>query len=356
MFPTWWRRQTRRSTVPAAMRISSMSLQTGARWARRTARRRRTSSDGLDLDAYTIGPLVGRGGMGEVYQATHRLLQRPVAIKVVRPEALLGTDDDEIFLTLRRFQREARATASLHSPHAVELYDFGMTASGALYIVMELLVGMDLEQLVDRFGPVQAERAIHFLQQALSALDEMHGLGLVHRDIKPANLHVSQSAPCPDFLKITDLGLVKPRSGATLEHVAMHASGRIVGTPAYIAPEIVTGAAGDERTDIYSLGCVAYWLLTGRTVFEAETVPLMLRRHVDDGPVPPSQRTETPIPPKLERLVLACLEKDPSRRPQSVQDLSHQLALCEPARPWTPERAMQWWRVHVPEPRAAATS
>ena len=330
-----------------------MSLQTGARWARRTARRGRTSCDGLDLDAYCIGPLVGRGGMGEVYQATHRLLQRPVAIKVVRPEALIGTEDDEILLTLRRFQREARATASLHSPHTVELYDFGMTVSGALYIVMELLVGMDLEQLVDRFGPVPAERAVHFLQQTLSALGEMHGLGLVHRDIKPANLHISQSAPCPDFLKITDLGLVKPPRGATLEHVAMHASGRIVGTPAYIAPEVIMGAPGDERTDIYSLGCVAYWLLTGRTVFDAKTAPLMLHSHVDEAPVPPSQRTETPVPPALERVMLACLEKDPRRRPQSVQELSHQLELCDLGQPWTPERAMQWWGVHVPARRTA---
>jgi len=291
--------------------------------------------------------------MGEVYQATHRLLRRPVAIKVVRPEAMLGVRDDELFLAFRRFQREARATASLHSPHAVELYDFGMTAGGSLYIVMELLVGMDLEQLVDRFGPLPSERADHFLQQALSALQEMHGLGLVHRDIKPANLHVSQDAPCPDFLKVTDLGLVKPPRGATVEHQVMQANGRIVGTPAYIAPEIVVGEPGDERTDIYSLGCVAYWLLTGRTVFEADSVQQMLRHHVQDDPIPPSQRTELSVPPRLEQLVLSCLEKDPGRRPQSVQLLSHRLAECRLPRTWTPEQAKRWWKVHAPAGRMA---
>jgi serine/threonine-protein kinase len=291
--------------------------------------------------------------MGEVYQATHRLLQRQVAIKIVRPETLIDIQDDEIFLTLRRFQREARVSASLHSPHAVELYDFGMTADGTLYIVMELLTGLDLEQLVDRFGPLPPERACHFLQQAMSALQEMHGLGLVHRDIKPANLHVSRDAPHPDFLKVTDLGLVKPPRGATAEHRVMHAKGRILGTPAYIAPETVVGEPGDTRTDIYSLGCVAYWLLTGCTVFEAHSVQQMVWLHVQNEPVPPSQRTEIPVPLALEQLVLSCLEKDPRRRPQSVEQLSDRLAECELPRAWTHEHAKWWWRMHAPAGQTA---
>jgi serine/threonine-protein kinase len=176
----------------------------------------------------------------------------------------------------------------------------------------------------------------------------MHGLGLVHRDIKPANLHVSQDTPCPDFLKITDLGLVKPPRGTTVEHEVMQTNGRIIGTPAYMAPEIVLGEPGDVRTDIYSLGCVAYWLLTGRTVFEATSVQRMLWHHVQDDPIPPSQRTELPVPPTLERLVLWCLEKDPGRRPQSAQLLSHHLSESALSRSWTPEQARRWWRLHVP--------
>jgi len=352
MFGTWWRR-SKQAPMPPAPRISSMSLESGAIWARQAVHRRRRTSVGLDLGGYRLDSLLGRGGMGEVYQATHRLLQRRVAIKVVRPEALIGVQDDEVFLTLRRFQREARVTASLRSPHAVDLYDFGMTSDGTLYIVMELLAGLDLERLVDRFGPLPPDRACHFLQQAMAALEEMHGLGLVHRDIKPANLHVSEDAPCPDFLKVTDLGLVKPPHGATAEHRVMHAKGRILGTPAYIAPETALGEPGDTRTDIYSLGCVAYWLLTGRTVFEADSVHQMVWHHVQDEPIPPSQRTEIPVPAALEQLILSCLEKEPHRRPQSIHLLSCRLAECAPPRTWTPEHAKWWWRMHAPGERPA---
>jgi len=347
-----WQHKARSSTPP--LRMSSLSLESGTLWARRAARRRRRPRVGLDLGGYHVGALLGCGGMGEVYRATHRLLQRPVAIKVVRPETLIGVQDDEVFLTLRRFQREARVTAALRSQHVVELYDFGMAGDGTLYIVMELLTGLDLERLVDRFGPLPPERACHFLQQALAALEEMHRLGLVHRDVKPANLHVSRDSPNPDFLKITDLGLVKPPHGATAEHRILHAKGRILGTPAYLAPETAQGEPGDTRTDIYSLGCVAYWLLTGRTVFEANSVQEMVWHHVQDEPAPPSRRTETPVPRVLEQLIMACLEKDPRNRPQSVHVLSHRLSECALPRAWTSEHATWWWRMHVPAEATAA--
>ncbi len=341
-----WRRRTR--TPTPSLTLSSMSLQSGTLWARRTMRQRSNPRVGLDLVGYHIGALLGSGGMGEVYRATHRLLQRPVAIKVVRSETLVGFQDDEVFLALRRFQREARVTASLRSPHVVELYDFGIAGDGTLYIVMELLTGLDLEHLVDRYGPLPPERTVHFLKQALAALEEMHRLGLVHRDIKPANLHVSRDTPSPDFLKVTDLGLVKPPRGATAEHRILHAKGRILGTPAYIAPETAQGDPGDARTDIYSLGCVAYWLLTGHTVFEATSIEEMVWHHVRDEPTPLSKRSETPIPRSLEQLVLACLEKDPRRRPQSVPVLSHRLAECALPPAWTSDHAQWWWRIHAP--------
>jgi serine/threonine-protein kinase len=235
----------------------------------------------------------------------------------------------------------------------VELYDFGITPDGILYIVMELLEGLNLEQLVERFGPLPPERACHLLQQALSALREMHQVGLVHRDIKPANLHVSRQAPCPDFLKVTDLGLVKPPRGATAEHRVMHAKNRIIGTPAYIAPETAMGEPGDMRSDIYSLGCVAYWLLTGRTVFEANSVQQMVWRHVQDEPTPPSRRSEISVPDALDQLVMDCLEKDPRHRPHGALQLSRRLAECRLSQHWTHEDATRWWQLQIPTMKAA---
>ncbi|UCF40955.1 MAG: serine/threonine protein kinase [Gemmatimonadota bacterium] len=321
---------------------------------RHAARRRPPLVEGAEIGAYRLGALLGRGGMGEVYQATHRLLGTPAAIKLIRPEVLIRADDDDLFLTLRRFRREAETGSRLRSPHAVRLYDFGMTDGGTFYIVMELLAGLDLARLVDRFGPVPAERTLHFLRQACSALDEMHAHGLVHRDLKPENLHVCRRELHHDFLKVTDLGLVKPARGATAEHLALRARGRVLGTPAYMAPEIARGEAGDERTDIYALGCVAYWLLTASPLFEGQSVEQTMRSHLDEDPIPPSRRTELDIPAALERLILWSLAKAPALRPQSVGEFQRRLAACDPPQRWTEERAMRWWDTHSPDGAAEA--
>jgi serine/threonine-protein kinase len=206
----------------------------------------------------------------------------------------------------------------LKSPHTVELYDFGVTDTGSYYYVMELLEGNDLEQLVQREGPLEAGRVVHILQQVLDSLAEAHAQGLVHRDVKPANIHISQRSLEQEFVKVLDFGLVKSSIRQNTD-MTLSLENRVVGTPAYLAPEAITGETPvDARADLYSLGCVAYYLLTGKLVFEAETAMAMAIAHVTAKPTPPSKRTHQIIPPKLERIVLACLEKSPERRPQSA--------------------------------------
>ncbi len=340
--------------LPADPTASHPSLGLGIALARRAARRPHRVRPGAHVGGYLIGPMLGNGGMGEVFRATHRLLGRPAAIKIIRPESLIDVDDDDLFLTLRRFRREAKVAASLRSPHAVQLYDYGLTQEGIFYIVMELLPGLDLEQLVERFGPVPAERAIHLLRQACTALTEMHARGLTHRDIKPSNLHVCRAGLHHDFVKVTDLGLVKPARGTTDEHRILQRKGRILGTPAHIPPELALGEQGDERTDIYALGCVGYWLLTGCTVFEARTAAELLLQHVRHQPEAPSRRTELDIPAALERLILRSLEKEPEQRPQSVGEVARELEACEVQQAWTEERAGRWWDAHLPNDEAVA--
>jgi serine/threonine-protein kinase len=290
--------------------------------------------------------------MGEVWRAHHRMLIRPAAIKIVNAEAL-GSAPGGPDVLLRRFEREARATAALRSPHTVQLYDFGMSEDGRLYYAMELLEGLDLETLVRRFGPVPPERAIHIAIQVLQSLAEAHRAGLVHRDIKPANLFVQRHGADRDFVKVLDFGLVKlgdKRGGAGQDALDLTASGTITGTPAYMAPEFVLGHGEDHRADLYALGCVLYYLLTGETVFSGDTPMQMMFDHVQATPVPPSQRTTQPVPAALEQLILALLAKDPAQRPQSATELREQLARIEVAKQWTTQRADRWWQLYLPEP------
>lgn len=302
-----------------------------------------------EIGPYTLEEKIGSGGMGEVWRARHRMLIRPAAVKLVTARALGSEQGRDPELRLRRFEREARATAGLKSPHTVQLYDFGVTDSGTLYYVMELLDGMDLDTLVQRFGPVPAERAIHFLLQVCASLDDAHHNGLVHRDIKPANIVVSRVSAAWDFVKVLDFGLVKldsPRQrqdGAPLTH-----DDDLSGTPGFIAPEVVLGSEADHRVDIYAIGCVAYWLLTGKLVFEGRGMVEVMYHHLHTSPPPPSSRSELPIPLELEALILACLEKDPARRPGSASELRARLQAIPLATPWTRERAEAWWVQNAP--------
>lgn len=295
-----------------------------------------------ELGSYRLGVLLGRGGMGEVYRASHRMLARPAAIKLIRPE-LLGLDPVRAREALRRFRREAQVAASLRSPHTVELYDFGVTPDRTFYFVMELLEGVDLESLVQRTGPLPAARVTFLMRQACDSLEEAHSLGLVHRDIKPANLHVGRLGLRHDFLKVLDFGLVKSIHAPT-EATLATGGGQVAGTPAYMAPEIAMGEAFDGRADVYALGCVMFFLLTGKTVFSAGSALAAIARHVRDTPTAPSAGAELEVPAALDDLVLRCLAKAPADRP-AIRELGEMLAAM-PSPGWTEGDAARWWQAH----------
>ena len=311
---------------------------------------RRQVAEANELGQYVLEEKIGGGGMGEVWQARHRLLIRPAAIKLIRPQM---SGDAE--LLLRRFEREARATAALKSPHTVQLYDFGATDDGRLYYVMELLDGVDLDTLVRQYGPLPAERVVHLLRQVCSSLQDAHVNGLVHRDIKPANIVVSRAGTTFDFAKVLDFGLVKldtDRKGE--DDVKLTSEGSAGGTPAFMAPEVVLGVADtDHRVDLYALGCVGYWLLSGKLVFAGKSAVEVMFHHAHTPPSRPSSRSELPIPASLEDLVMDCLEKDPTRRPASAEAVSSRLAAVALESPWTVERAERWWEMHRPLPPGA---
>jgi len=300
-----------------------------------------------EMGSYRLGELLGRGGMGEVYKATHRMLARPAAIKLIHPEALATQDRKSAGLAIARFKREADAAAKLRSPHTVELYDFGEMEDGTLFFVMELLEGMDLESLVRRKGPLPQKRVIHILRQVCESLEEAHASGLVHRDIKPANIHVGRVGLRHDFVKVLDFGLVKSVMTPPGEDSMATAAGLTPGTPAYMAPEMAMGEMVDGRADLYALGCVAYFLLTGQLVFEASSALRLIAKHMQESPVPPSTRTELDVSPQLEQAVLACLAKRPEDRPQTATELERMLAEIE-IEPWSEEEATNWWRTHQP--------
>jgi len=301
-----------------------------------------------EMGSYRLVEKLGQGGMGEVWRAQHRMLARPAAVKLIRGTSL-GFDARGAAQLVARFEREAQATALLQSPHTVEVYDFGTTEDGTFYYVMELLEGIDLEQVVRRFGPLQPERVIHILPQVCGSLAEAHRRGMVHRDIKPANIYLCHRALEADFVKVLDFGLVKQRSvPSPHDDLRLSQTGVIHGTPSYLAPEVARGDDGvDGRADLYGIGCVAFWLLTGRLVFERDSYPAMLLAHATTVPSPPSACTEQPIPPALDRIVLTCLAKESTDRVQSAEELMACLTAVEVATPWTGPRAAEWWRLHM---------
>ena len=296
-----------------------------------------------ELGSYHLERKIEQGGMGEIWRARHHLLARPVAVKLIRPELLGVKTPSEAAGLVSRFRREAEATAALHSSHTVALHDFGMTPDGVFYYVMELLDGLDLETLVRRFGPVPPERAIHLLRQACESLADAHAVGLIHRDVKPANLVTCHWGLKYDFLKVLDFGLVKA-TWSLGEDERLTSDGTIAGTPAYIAPEVALGGRPlDARVDLYGLGCVAYWLLTGERVFTGATPMEVVLNHVKATPIPPSKRGGQPLPEALEGLVLSCLAKEPKDRPPSAEWLGERLAECRTEEAWSPARAREWW-------------
>lgn len=302
--------------------------------------------DGVRVGAYSLIEPLGSGGMGEVWLARHQLLARPAAIKLVR-EAALGPADEASSLR-QRFAREAQATAQLESPHTVRLFDFGVTDTGNFYYVMERLRGLDLQRIVERHGAMSPDRAVFLLKQACLSLAEAHALGLVHRDIKPANLFACRLGRDYDFLKVLDFGVVAGTGHYAREPIT--AAGMVLGTPAYLAPELVGGhGAFDARADIYAIGCVAYWLLTGRPPFGGDDALSILRQQSDTSPSPPSILSAETVPPAFDALILECLSKDPSLRPQSADVLWERLDRVAVASGWDQRRARAWWAQHEPE-------
>jgi len=301
-------------------------------------------SEARSLGSYHLVSLLGRGGMGEVWKATHRLLARPAAIKLIQREHIGDATPAQAQEIFRRFEREAQATAALCSPHTIQLYDFGLARDGTFYYVMELLDGVDLDTLVRRYDVQPPERVIHILGQACQSLHEAHHRGLVHRDIKPANIFLCRYGTEVDFVKVLDFGLVKEHRVGTGADARQIASGGLSGTPAFMAPEALSGdGMVDGRSDIYGLGCVAYWLLTGELVFERASIVALIAAHVQQRPVPVAERAPNPVPESLARIVMSCLAKNPADRPQSARALSDALLALDLEPRWTEARATEWW-------------
>ena len=300
---------------------------------------------------YLLKRRIGQGGMGEVWLAEHNLLARPAAVKLIRSDAVASKSPEKAALILRRFEREAQSTASLRSVHTVEVYDFGVSEDGMFYYAMEYLDGVDLSTLVATYGPVPAARVVHLLMQACQSIADAHAQGLTHRDIKPANIFMCRMGVAHDFVKVLDFGLVTPGRVPTVggdDSTDLTIEGEISGTPAYMAPELIqTGMAADHRADIYALGCVAYYMLTGGPVFEGPPLGVLVE-HVKTQPAPPSERTNMPIPPGLDDVVLKCLAKDPEDRYQSAGELAVALRACCPGPTWDESHAAEWWQAHLP--------
>lgn len=291
------------------------------------------------LGQYRLVRLIGSGGMGEVYLAEHQMMKRPVAIKLIRPHK---AGDKQ---ALARFEREVRATAKLSHWNTIEIFDYGRTDDGTFYYVMEYLPGLSLSELVDKHGPMPAARAIHLLRQTCDALSEAHSRGLIHRDIKPGNIFSAHRGGVYDVAKLLDFGLAKPIS---TESVPLHLTqeGSITGSPLYMAPEQTLGdSEPDERCDIYSLGAVAYYLLTGRPPFDGETAIKVILAHAHEQVVAPSERRND-IPNDLEQVVVRCLAKDPAQRFPSAATLRQALSECEAAGDWADGDAAEWWHLH----------
>jgi serine/threonine-protein kinase len=300
---------------------------------------RREVAEARRLGQYTLVELLGEGGMGAVYRAKHALLRRPTAVKLLLAERA-GPHNIE------RFEREVQLTSSLTHPNTVAVYDYGRALDGTFYYAMEYVDGMSLEQLVERFGPQPVGRVVRILLQATDALAEAHDLELIHRDIKPANILICERGRSSDVVKLVDFGLVKQLGDG--EHPELSRAGTLAGTPLYLAPEsITTPEAVDRRIDLYALGAVGYFLVTGTPPFQGRNVVEICGHHLHTPPTPPSERLGGALPEAFERLLLRCLSKDPNQRPQSASELEALLRDCAVPE-WTLDQARDWWRTHAP--------
>ncbi len=298
---------------------------------------RREAFEARQLGQYQLRRRLGSGGMGEVYLAEHLMLKRRCAVKVIRPDRAGDA------ATLARFEREVRATAQLTHWNSVEIFDYGRASDGTFYYVMEYLPGMNLEEIVRMHGPLPQDRIVHLLTQACEALREAHEQGLIHRDIKPANIFAAHRGGIYDVAKLLDFGLAKPMNLPDDPQITQ--MGMISGTPNFMAPEQALGESPDERSDIYSLGVVAWYLATGRLLFEESNPLKVIMAHSHQSPRPPSE-LNSEISTAFDEVILACLEKQPGQRPQSVSELRNRLRSIPTTTGWSDEQAAQWWTCH----------
>jgi serine/threonine-protein kinase len=300
---------------------------------------REAAREARQLGQYTLEERIGIGGMGEVHRARHALLRRPVAVKLLPPEQSGGASAE-------RFDREAQLTSLLTHPNTVAVYDYGRTSDGVFYYVMELLDGVDLEELVGEEGPQPPARVAHILRQVCGSLAEAHDLGLIHRDIKPANVILTRRWGLADVVKVVDFGLVKDLAAAP--GAGLTAENSLTGTPLYMAPEAIRSARGvGVPSDLYAVGALGYFLLTGHPVFEGESVVEVAGHHLHTSPAPPSKKLGQPVPESLEAVILGCLEKDPGDRPPSAAALLAKLEDLPGVPPWTQDEARKRWEQHA---------
>ena len=306
----------------------------------------KSAIEARQLGQYRLEEQIGAGGMGIVYRAHHAMLRRPTAVKMLAVDKVSES-------SIARFEREVQITCLLNNPHTVAIYDYGRTPEGVFYYAMEYLDGINLESLVAKYGAQGEGRVISILKQVCASLYEAHTTGLVHRDIKPANIMLNRRGAEPDVVKVLDFGLVK-----SLTEKSTEAGGRnLSGTPLYMSPEAIQAPdLIDARSDLYAVGAVGYYLLTGQTVFNARTLNELCQQHVDAVPETPSQRIGRAVSPELEHAILACLEKNRAKRPQTARDLANMLDQITPQQRWTQNDAEAWWSRHERKQNAAASS
>lgn len=277
-----------------------------------------------------------KAAWGVVYRGHHAMLRRPTAIKLLDIEK---TTDEAV----ARFEREVQLTSQLNHPNTIAIYDYGRTPEGVFYYAMELLEGINLDDLVKQFGPLEEKRVIHLLKQIAGSLSEAHQLGVIHRDVKPANIFLTHRGGVYDFIKLLDFGLVKAVDGR--EQASLTSTNVMAGTPMYLSPEGINHPDQvDARSDIYAFGAVGFYLLTGTTVFEGDSIIEICMKHSQEQPETPSERLGKPVAEDLERIIMKCLEKDPANRPQTAAELVYSLSECQSDGKWTIQDASDWWK------------
>ncbi len=328
--------------------IMAIAVATGTLGVRAIGALRQEAFVAKQLGQYRLRRMLGSGGMGEVYLAEHQMMKRPCAIKVIRAEK---AGDPQV---LARFEREVQATAKLSHWNSIDIYDYGRTADGTFYYVMEFLPGHNIGELINDYGPMSAGRAIYLMRQVCDALAEAHGHGLVHRDIKPANIFCAYRGGMFDVAKLLDFGLAKPLSDVQ-DEAGLTQEGTITGSPLFMSPEQATGGNEvDERSDIYSLGAVMYLMVTGKPPFDYQQPIKVLVAHASETPVSPRELNPS-IPVELDEIIMRCLEKQPEDRFQDVASLAEQLEHVPLADPWSSKLASAWWNCNgCPERKAMA--